>query len=178
MMKNRPKVDMLSLEEIARIVEEYPELDALSLDVYNQLTRTTRMFVLELDRAAQVRRRGLSVGRNVALYCIMRYPGEDGITPAEIAEALNVTRATVTGLLNTLEKEGLIIRTPSDEDRRKIHIRPSRKAFEAIRDEWPESSLDITTVMSGLTEREKSQLLKALSKIRRGIAELRRSRRS
>jgi DNA-binding MarR family transcriptional regulator len=167
---------MLSLDEIQRIVEEYPELDALSLDVYNQLTRTARMFVWELDRAAQARRRGLSVGRNAALYCIMRYKGEDGITPAEIAEALDVTRATVTGLLNTLEKESLIIRTPSSEDRRKIHIRPSKKAFEAIRDEWPESSLDITSVMSDLTEREKRQLLKVLAKIRRGIVKLNRSR--
>lgn len=175
-MKDRPKVDILPLGEIERIVAEYPELDALSLDVYNQLTRTARMFVWELDRAAQLRRRGLSVGRNAALYCIMRYPGEDGITPAEIAQALDVTRATVTGLLNTLEKEGLIIRTPSDQDRRKIHIRPSKKAFQAIREEWPESSLDITNVMSEFTEREKRQLLKSFSKIRRGLITLKRSR--
>ena len=34
------------------------------------------------------------------------------LTPAELAERTGVTRATITGLVDTLERAGLVTRTP------------------------------------------------------------------
>ena len=163
-----PIVRPLSIEELREMSAEYAEIDPHALEVYNELTRTTRLLVAEIDRLAQERESGMTAGRNAVLWSIMRYRGEEGITPAEIAAALDITRATVTGLLSALEKDGLITRSHSHEDRRRVHIKPTAKAWEHSRTEWPASSADITRAMSQLTERDKTQLLKMLRKIRQG----------
>ena len=154
-MSNR-KLRPLSLEEISQIAADYPDLDPRSLDVYNELTRTARLLVAEIDRASHERPAGLSAGRNAVLWVIMRYPDEEGITPAEIADALDITRATVTGLISALEKDGLVIRVNSQEDRRKVHVKATHKASDYIRLEWPQTSRDITVAMSRLTSAEKN----------------------
>lgn len=165
----------LTVEEIAELSASHPELSATSLNAYNELTRTSRMLVAQLDRVAQSRPTGLSVGRNAVLWTIVGYSGEEGITPAEIAESLDITRATVTGLLSALEQEGLVSRTPSLADRRRIHVVPTNKARKLIDKEWPLQSRDITLALEELTEREKEQLLKMLRKIRRGTHKIGRN---
>lgn len=163
-----PKLRPLSLEEIRRIAADYPGLDPQSLDVYNELTRTARLLVAEVDRASLERPSGMSAGRNAVLWVVMRFPGEEGITPAEIADALDITRATVTGLMSALEKDGLLTRVNSQEDRRKVHVKATQKALEYTQLEWPKTSQDITMAMSQLTNNEKKQLIKMLRKIRQG----------
>jgi MarR family transcriptional repressor of emrRAB len=164
----KPSLELMSLQELADVSAEYPDIDPLALNVYNELTRSMRMLLAQLDKSAQMRPSGLSAGRNAVLWCVTRYPGAEGITPAEIADALDVTRATVTGLLSALEKDGLVERFPSSEDRRRIHVRPTPKARKVIAAEWPRASTDISVAMSELTERDKQQLLKLLAKVRRG----------
>lgn len=169
---NKRKIPPVTLDDLEKVQDQYPYLDPLALNAYNELTRTTRMFTAALDNAAQARPTGQSVGRNAVLWCVINYP-EEGITPAEIADALDVTRATVTGLLSGLEKDGLIVRIPSQEDRRRVHVRPSAKGLTAIETEWPQSSLDITRAMEPLSDREKKQLISLLKKIRRGVYAIR-----
>jgi len=170
-----PKIDkrtphVLSLEEIERIAKDYPNLDARSLLAYNELTRTNRAFVSVLDRAALDN--GLSVGRNLVLWLIAQADQTQGITPAEIARLADVTRATITGLLNSLERDGLIVRSRSTADRRQVHVLLSPNAQRVIKETWPKQSEQITRVMAGLTEREKASLVDILRKIRRGIRAL------
>ncbi|MFN3238696.1 MAG: MarR family winged helix-turn-helix transcriptional regulator [Pseudomonadales bacterium] len=167
-----PIIRPLSLDELREVAENFPDLDPQSLEVYNELTRTTRLLVAEIDRLSQERPTGMSASRNTVLWAIMRYQGEDGITPAEIADALDITRATVTGLLSALEKDGLINRVHSVEDRRKVHVKATVKAEQYTQVEWPMTSADITRAMSMLSEREKSQLLKMMRKIRQGTYQI------
>jgi DNA-binding MarR family transcriptional regulator len=47
---------------------------------------------------------------------------QDGRTTREIAQASMVTPSTLTGVVDTLEKDGLIKRRRSDTDRRIIHL--------------------------------------------------------
>ena len=171
-MADQPRLKPLTLEEIAVMSAAYPDIDPASLEAYNELARTTRMLVAVLDRAAQFRPNGMSVGRNAVLWSVVRYPDKEGITPAEIATVLDITRATVTGLLSALEQDGLVKRIPSSEDRRKIHVRPTPRARALIDTEWPAGSKDITLAMAELTAAEKSQLLKILRKIRLGTNSL------
>jgi len=44
------------------------------------------------------------------------------LSPAEIAARVHLSRATVTGILERLRKRGLVTRTPSDVDRRRVSI--------------------------------------------------------
>jgi DNA-binding MarR family transcriptional regulator len=163
-------VNPLSLEDIERIVQNSPELDARSLLAYNELTRTNRAFVSVLDRAAVDH--GMSVGRNLVLWVISQADPTKGMTPAEIARMADVTRATVTGLLNSLERDGLIVRSRSTADRRQVHVLLSPNAQRVIKQTWPKQSEQITRVMAALTEREKTALVDILRKIRHGIRAL------
>lgn len=51
----------------------------------------------------------------------------DGMSCKELSEKTLVTKGTLTGVLDRLEKKGLIARVPSREDRRSIFIRPTPK---------------------------------------------------
>lgn len=46
----------------------------------------------------------------------------DQITASELAKASSLSQATVTGILDRLEKRGLILRQRSQSDRRRIHV--------------------------------------------------------
>jgi DNA-binding MarR family transcriptional regulator len=46
-----------------------------------------------------------------------------GLTQREVAERCYVTQATVTGVVDTLERDGLVVRERSTEDRRVVRVR-------------------------------------------------------
>ncbi len=60
-------------------------------------------------------RHDLSEGRLAALLAVSAEPG---VTPRALGDRLEVTSATVTGLLDRLERDGLIERQPHARDRR------------------------------------------------------------
>jgi DNA-binding MarR family transcriptional regulator len=80
---------------------------------------------LDFDQAVQRRLRdrwpetwlqiNLPLGSTRALLAI---EGRDARTPGRVAEALGVSRTTVTGLLDRLESEGLLTRAIDPNDRR------------------------------------------------------------
>lgn len=79
---------------------------------------------------------GLPLEKASALFHLHTHPDEAG--PAQIAEACCIPRQTMTALLDSLEKDGLAVRTPHPTDRRKkvvkITAAGARTAGEAIRD--------------------------------------------
>ena len=69
------------------------------------------------DYEAHFARYGLSQGRFTALMFVYQFPGRRW-TPAALAEAAGVRRATMTGLLQRLERDRWLVRSPNPEDRR------------------------------------------------------------
>ncbi|GAA2912609.1 MarR family transcriptional regulator [Actinoplanes cyaneus] len=66
------------------------------------------------------------------LHVLMIQPWPTEATPAQLAEAANVTRAAMTSRLDRLESAGLVTRTIDAQDRRRVLIRPTA----AGRDKW------------------------------------------
>ena len=60
-----------------------------------------------------------------------------GMTCKELSEKTLVTKGTLTGVLDRLEKKGLIERVPSREDRRSIFIRLTPKGDARFREVFP-----------------------------------------
>lgn len=94
---------------------------------------------------------------------------ESDIFQKDIEELLKIRRSTATGMLNTLEKKGLIRRKPVSYDARlkKLEITPegilfSNKAVECIYDVENQ-------VRSGLTDEELETFFNLLSKIKKNI---------
>jgi DNA-binding MarR family transcriptional regulator len=85
------------------------------------------------------------------------------LSPTEIAERLIVTTASVTSLLDTLERRGLVERRPDPTDRRKllIVITPDGKA---IVDQFlPEVVALQTAALATLNETQRRQLVELLA---------------
>jgi len=93
-----------------------------------------------------------------------RYP--DGLKMKELSHHLMVTGGNVTGIVDPLEKEGLVERLPEPGDRRAFRIRLTRagdKAFAEMaraHEDW------IISILSGLTRREHAELFRLLAKLK------------
>jgi len=114
-------------EMLGRVRAMVPDLDAatvvFALSILGQVTRI-------LDAMdAHFGRYGLSQGRYVVLLALLVDAGH-AWTPAALSAQVGVTRATMTGLLDRLEKDGFIERRPHPTDRRStlIVLRPSGRA--------------------------------------------------
>ena len=62
---------------------------------------------------------GLTHGQFFLIVAIME---EEGLLPSELAEKTSQDRATITGLLDRLEKDGWIERRPDQKDRRSLRV--------------------------------------------------------
>ena len=61
----------------------------------------------------------------------------DGMTCKELSGQTLVTKGTLTGVLDRLEKKGMVVRVPSREDRRSIFIRLTPKGDALFRKVFP-----------------------------------------
>lgn len=82
-----------------------------------------------------------------------------------------MTRATVTGLLDGLEEDGLVERSHRTDDRRSVSVTITKKGLGMIEKMLPDHYARIGTLMKKLTRQEKKQLTVLLGKVREGVAE-------
>jgi DNA-binding MarR family transcriptional regulator len=86
-------------------------------------------------------------------------------TPAELADAAGVTRATMTGLIDTLERDGLVRREPDPDDRRMMSVRLTAKAEVFLKEMLPGHFETMARLMAPLSESDRKTLVRLLSKI-------------
>jgi DNA-binding MarR family transcriptional regulator len=139
----------------------YPGSDKLASECVVNLIRTESLVVTELDRL--FRSHGLS-GPGFNVLMIIEGAGRP-LSPYEIGDRRLVTRGTVTGLLDTLEKQGLVRRTPHPEDRRMLLIElsdPGRSLLAEVCSELFPIQEELTSSLSGA---EKATLVHLLGKL-------------
>jgi DNA-binding MarR family transcriptional regulator len=79
-----------------------------------------RRFLHFSETAAQAA--GITPQRHQALLAIKGFPGRNQVTVGELAERLQLRHHSAVGLIDRLVLEKLVVRTPSDEDRRQVLI--------------------------------------------------------
>jgi DNA-binding MarR family transcriptional regulator len=90
---------------------------------------------------------------------------------AEITERMVQVVPAMTGLLDRLEKQGLIVRTRSTDDRRVIFVEPTSKALDLLkRLDQPVLRLN-EKLLGHLTKTELKELSRLLEKARQAMAE-------
>jgi DNA-binding MarR family transcriptional regulator len=94
------------------------------------------------------------------------------LSPTEISERLLVTTASMTSLLDTLERRRLVTRLPDPDDRRKTLVSLTESGARLVDDFLPEMIAVQTAVMAGLSEADRRQLQRSLATIRQAIAAL------
>lgn len=139
----------------------YPGADKLATECVVNLIRTRSLVVAELDRI--FRSYGLT-GPGFNVLMIIKGAGRP-LSPYEIGDRRLVTRGTVTGLLDTLEKQGLVRRTPHPDDRRMLLIELTEPGLALLADVSHELFPTQTEMMSVLSERQKDSLVRLLGKL-------------
>lgn len=88
------------------------------------------------------------------------------LSPTTLAERLLVTTASTTSLLDTLERRGLVARSPDPDDRRKILVTLTENGRQVVDQFLPQIVALQTALMAGLTETQRRQLIESLTTIR------------
>ena len=98
-----------------------------------------------------------------------RTPSE-AINPSTLADKLGVTRATMTGLLDGLRKEGLIERRIQPEDRRKVGVLLTDNGHRILDKILPDYYRHYAKLTNYLDEGERQTLISLLKKVNQGLS--------
>jgi len=74
-----------------------------------------------------VRPLGLEPQQHQALLAVEGFPGRSWVSLGELAEQLQIRHNSAVGLVDRLEKSGLMIRGAAPEDGRRVHVRLTPK---------------------------------------------------
>ena len=94
----------------------------------------------------------------------------DGIPHREIVAAMGVTRATVSGLMAALEREGFVKSSVDPNDRRKLIARLTPRGHAVISKAFEANLARFRTVFASLSSAEMATLAALLRRIREGFA--------
>jgi len=179
LLKDLPRYECLL--EGAKV---YPELDPSACEAYLHLLRAGDEVFSVSER--NLSKHTISQGRFGVLMLlwnsVQRRTGTGDATdacrpagprtPAELADAAGVTRATMTGLIDTLERDGLVRREPDPDDRRMMSVRLTPKADAFVAQLLPAHFRIMARLMAPLSESERKTLVALLTKILQSASEL------
>ena len=161
--------DLPKYEAIRQRAARYPQLDARALEAFLVLLRVASDVLDGLE--AFLARQGTSQGKFTILMLLNRDPSV-GISPSDLAERSGVTRATITGLLDGLCREKLVVREDDTGDRRKAVVRLTRRGRTHLEGMLPEYYRQIADLMGELSDQEKVELISLLGKVNTRLAKL------
>ena len=84
---------------------------------------------IDLYSRSLVKKHGITLPQLVILQELSK---NNGMSVGELAKAISLGQATVTGILDRLENRGLVIRRKSDYDKRKVFISPTEECNKII----------------------------------------------
>jgi len=178
LLKDVPRYDCL-----LEAAKEFPDLDPSAVEAFLHLLRTGDEIFGHTDR--NLSDHNISHGR-FGVMQLLWHGGEAAQergrgagdceggprTPAELAEAAGVTRATMTGLIDTLERDGFVKREPDPNDRRMMSVRLTPEGERFLMKFLPGHFQAIASLMSPLTEAERKTLVQLLGKVQQHASTL------
>lgn len=144
-------------------------LSRLGDDEAARLVMTVLTTARRIDTACAelLARHDLSEGRLAALLAVSAEPG---ITPRVLGDRLEVTSATVTGLLDRLERDGLVVRRPHASDRR-THTLTTTTAGEQLIGELVPTYADwLRQLGAGIDSAERNSAALVLAAVQQNLA--------
>lgn len=159
--------DLPRYECLIEASKQFPELDPSACEVFMHLLRAGDEAFLFAEQ--NLTQHNISHGRFGVMMLLMKSCSIDGnligMTPAELADNARVTRATMTGLIDTLERDGLVRREADAHDRRMMRICLTPKARQFLEKMLPGHFRRMAALMAPLSESERKTLVRLLNKI-------------
>ncbi|MDR3608519.1 MAG: MarR family transcriptional regulator [Oligoflexia bacterium] len=153
-------------ENLSRLAKRFKEVDPSAI-------RTVHLFVhaateLSNDIEKFFARHGLSTGRFSAMMILFRDTGR-GLRQNEVADVLGVKPATMTGLIDGLEKQGFVRRENDPSDRRGTIVRLTPAGVKILEKIAPDYFTRMSQLMKSFSPSERSAFSKYLDKARGNI---------
>lgn len=152
----------------AAFAREFRSGDATATECAHNLVRTADLF-LDADVRA-LRRHGLSTGARILLATLEGAAGP--LSQSAIAERMIITGASVSSLVDTLERKGLVRRVRSATDRRTTLVELTDAATPVIDAYLAEVTTLHAHEFAGLDEEERETLVTLLAKVAAAIEAL------
>ena len=137
-----------------------PEIDSI-LEAILYLYTESRRLTKELARQVDLTGPQLTV--------LKMLEGMGDISLSELSERIRAQNSTVTGIIDRMEREGLVVRTRSTEDRRVVKIKLTEKGSKIARAIAVEPMEIFRGALESLSPVETKDLLKILTKIARRV---------
>ncbi|RLE16628.1 MAG: hypothetical protein DRJ14_08140 [Acidobacteria bacterium] len=115
---------------------------------------------------------GLSKARFLVMIQLFIRDEGKGIGISDICQVYNVSSATLTGVADTLEKEGLITRKHSEKDRRKVNLQLTEAGWDFMRRFLPAHFSNVKKIMEQYSVEEQKLLADLLDKLSGKLTEL------
>jgi DNA-binding MarR family transcriptional regulator len=128
-------------------------VDTTAIEALTALRMAGRSLALLQERWAE--QHHLSSGRLGLMFRLMRC-GDTAL--GDLAEGLDSTPRNITGLVDHLERDGLVERVPDLEDRRSVRARLTEKGRETIGGIWKEGMAHQYALAGGLSKEDLEQL--------------------
>lgn len=154
--------DLPKYETLLSHSKRYPNVDPAACEAFLVLLRVASDVLHACDE--YLLSHGLSQGRFTVLMILNRNP-EAGLSPSDLADRAGVTRATMTGLLDGLEREALIRREPHPQDRRMLTVRLTEIGISRLDAILPDYFRRIAALMEGMSESERRAVVGLLRKV-------------
>jgi DNA-binding MarR family transcriptional regulator len=128
-------------------------VDTTAVEAMGALRVAGKFIHLLQDRWAE--QHGLSEGRLAVMFRLYR----QGDCPlGDLASALETTPRNITGLVDHLERDGLVERVPDAQDRRSLRARLTPAGKERIDSIWMEAFQNQNVVTEGMSKDDLAQL--------------------
>ncbi|MDZ4140943.1 MAG: MarR family winged helix-turn-helix transcriptional regulator [Methylotenera sp.] len=151
--------DLPDEKVLRKFADRYEGVDSRSVTHFLNILRIGTELAESLDRFLATH--GLLQGRWWVLILLMR---EDDLTstPSELAEKAGVSRATMSGLINGLLRDGLVARHEDNKDRRSCSIVLTATGQEKLDEVMPDYYPRVKKMMNAIPEQQREDLLKQL----------------
>lgn len=138
----------------------YPEVDFDAMTLNFNMIRMANRLIKDLEVSVH-RPNGMSYSSFRVLFAIR---AAERITPNELARLSSVSTASMSSMLNTLERSGLIVRESDPEDGRRFIISLSEKGERKLSMAMPANNAREREWADGLTPGEQVLILELLRK--------------
>lgn len=155
MSSKRPPGPLRDTDHFEALVGRFSPVDPETMRTYVVLRRT--MGRIERAMETHLARHDFSIGRFLVLVHLCKAEGHT-LAPAELSERCGVTRATITGLLDSLEAAKHIVREADPDDGRSFVVRLTITGRRALEKLLPDHFKRVSQMMGVLSPTQLKQL--------------------
>jgi DNA-binding MarR family transcriptional regulator len=143
-------------QSLQKLVARYPDANIKAIWEFVNVLRVASDLSDALDKL--LGQHGLLQGRWWVLILLLR-ENDLTSTPSVLAEKAGVTKATMTGFIDGLEREGLVSRLMHNDDRRKLQITLTAAGQQKLDEVVPVYYGKVNALMSSLSDEQRSSLV-------------------